>query len=144
MKLAQTLMNAVPVAVLRSPLHRVMSARYALLRMHGRRSGRRITVPVAYVRDRGRIVLSTDSPWRPNASGGRSVQMLVRGRWHTGTAHRVVDRPEANRLLQRLVHEVPGYARPAGLAGADDLDAAITTAVQHERWVLGVVTENER
>jgi len=89
------LANAVPALVLASPLHRLLSGRYALLEFTGRRTGRLYRTPVAYVRDGERVLLSTDSPWWRNVSDRPEVRLRLRGR------------------------DVPGYRRPAGLAVDD-------------------------
>ncbi len=47
-RLTSTLKNAVPRLVLASPIHRLMSARYATLHFTGRTTGRSSHVPVAY------------------------------------------------------------------------------------------------
>jgi len=43
-------MNRIPATVLRSPLHPMMSGKYLLLSFTGRKSGRRYTTPVAYLK----------------------------------------------------------------------------------------------
>jgi hypothetical protein len=49
--------NAVVLAVLRSPVHRLLSGLALELRYTGRRSGREYVLPVQYVRAGGRIVI---------------------------------------------------------------------------------------
>lgn len=81
------LMNAVPLLVLTTPLiHRLMSRRYLVLRFTGRVSGRRYTLPVAYVADGGRLVVSTDSQWWRNIAAGQPTQVCHRGLWLPATA----------------------------------------------------------
>ncbi len=65
--------NTVPMLILRSPVHRLMSGRYAIIEFTGRKSGRRYATPIAYVRDGDRVLLSTDSPWWRNLKGGATV-----------------------------------------------------------------------
>jgi deazaflavin-dependent oxidoreductase (nitroreductase family) len=110
------LANAVPALVLASPLHRLLSARYALLEFTGRRTGVRYRTPVAYVRDGRRVQLSTDSPWWRNLDDRPEVRLRLRGREVAGRARVVTDEREAARVLGALVRAVPGYRRPAGLA----------------------------
>jgi hypothetical protein len=57
------LKNFFPSLILRSPLHQLMSGKYAIIEFTGRKSGRVYTTPVAYVRDGDRVLLSTDSHW---------------------------------------------------------------------------------
>jgi deazaflavin-dependent oxidoreductase (nitroreductase family) len=110
------LTNAVPSLVLRSPWHRLMSGRYAVLEFTGRTTGRTFRTPVAYVQDGSRVLMSTDSGWWRNLVHGPDVRLRLRGCEVHGTARVVDDRAEAVDVLDELVHRVPGYARPAGLA----------------------------
>ena len=60
------IMNKVPAAVLRSPLHRAMSDKYLLLTFTGRKSGKRHTTPVAYLKEGETLLMTADSPWWKN------------------------------------------------------------------------------
>ena len=141
-----TLMNAMPTAILRTPLlHRLMSGRYLLLTFTGRTTGRRYRTPVAYRRSGARLVLSTDSGWWRNLEAEPAVGVLLRGTQQTGIARRVTDPAEAAAELGRLVQEVPGYRRAAGLRAepgggvpADELVRAVTA----ERKVFTVAVES--
>jgi len=55
----QKLYNPVVAAVLRSPLHGVMSDSVMLLTYRGRKSGKVLTTPISYVRDGGDILAVT-------------------------------------------------------------------------------------
>lgn len=107
-------MNAVPTLLLRSPLHPMMSSHYLLLTFTGRKTGRRYTTPVAYVCEGDRLLVSTDSPWGANVTGGRPVSVRLRGHTCPGTGHRLVD-PEASETAMRALLSIPGYARAAGV-----------------------------
>ena len=127
------LANAVPALVLASPLHRLLSGRYALVEFTGRRTGARYRTPVAYVRDGRRVLLSTDSPWWRNLIDRPEVRLRLRGRVVAGRARIVADEHEAALVLGALVRAVPGYRRPAGLAADggrvsdEELLRAVTT-----------------
>jgi hypothetical protein len=56
--------NAVVLAVLRSPVHRLLSGLALELRYTGRRSGREYVLPVQYVRAGGRIVIRPQAAQR--------------------------------------------------------------------------------
>ncbi len=141
--LRTALRNAVPLLVLRTPLvHRLMSGRYLVLDFAGRVSGRRYTLPVAYVADGDRLLISTDSRWWRNIAGGQPLRVGLRGGWRQAAASRLTDRLEAASALRRLVDEVPGYAGPAGLPVIDGRvpESAVTAAVAGDaRVVLAVV-----
>ncbi len=132
--------NAVPRLILGSPLHRLLSGRYAVLEFRGRRTGRRYAVPVAYRSDRSdptRLWISTDSGWWVNLTGGREFTLRLRGRRRPATAHRITGGAAVD-ALRELV-SVPGYARAAGLptAGGVVPEHALHTAAA-ERTVLEV------
>lgn len=93
-EVADTVINPVVSALLRSPLHSLVSDDLLLLRFTGRRSGRAYTTPVGYwIRD-GEAVITTQSPWWHNFEGGQPVSLLLRGEWREGVATPHAD-PEA-------------------------------------------------
>jgi deazaflavin-dependent oxidoreductase (nitroreductase family) len=106
----------VPALVLTSPLHRLLSGRYALLEFTGRRTGARYRTPVTYVGDGQLVLLSTDPPWWRNLEDRPQVRLRLRGREVEGRARVVTEDHEAAQVLGALVRAVPGYRRPAGLA----------------------------
>jgi len=64
-KIALRFANPVLKAVLRSPLHRLLSRKLMLLTVTGRKSGRRYTLPVGrYQSPDGTFVLSAGGNWR--------------------------------------------------------------------------------
>jgi len=135
-------MNAVPAAVLRTPLlHRLLSGRYLLLTFTGRSTGRRYRTPVAYWTTPEGITFSTDSRWWHNLLTEPTVELLLRGRRARGVARPVDEVAEAAELLGHLVHGVPGYRRAAGLRadrGGRVSAAELVRAVTDERRVFAV------
>jgi deazaflavin-dependent oxidoreductase (nitroreductase family) len=89
--------NAVVLAVLRSPAHRLLSGVAVELRYTGRRSGRRYVLPVQYARDGSRLVVAPQDPdsktWWRNFRTPQPVTVRLAGRLRDGTA-RVVDRAD--------------------------------------------------
>ena len=87
--------NAVVLAVLRSPAHRVLSGVAVELRYTGRRSGRQYALPVQYARDGSRLVAvpqdADSKTWWRNFRTPQPVTVRLAGRLRKGTA-RVVDR----------------------------------------------------
>lgn len=131
MKLGR-LANLVPALVLKSPLHRVMSGRYLLLTFTGRKSGRLITTPVAYLADRATIILTTDSAWWANLLTTPRVTVRLKGRVRQASAQVVRDTDEAVEGLAALVEAIPSYGKFAGVqrdqhgrANQDDARQAI-------------------
>jgi len=74
--------NPVIRPLLASPLHRVLSKRLMLLTYTGRKSGRRITIPIGYFEWEPNVVLAASSHfgWIPNLRTGPTVQLRIRGR----------------------------------------------------------------
>ena len=134
------LTNTMPRLILRSPIHRVMSGKYTIITFRGRTSGRTYTTPVAYAFDGDAVVVSTDSPWWRNLEGGRDVVLRLRNRDVTAVASPVHDRERAQRILRRLVDEIPTYARFAGLerSGSAVPDEVIARAVDGGRVAIEI------
>jgi hypothetical protein len=78
------MMNKIPAAVLRSPLHPLMSKKYLLLSFTGRKSGKKYTTPMSYIREADSFLMTTDSPWWKNLRGGAPVTVRVEGHEHEG------------------------------------------------------------
>jgi hypothetical protein len=84
------LVNPVVRALLRSPLHWLLSRRLVLLRVTGRRSGRTFELPVGYVRDDAGILVTVGAPehkqWWRNIDGPTPITVVLCGRTRTGIA----------------------------------------------------------
>jgi deazaflavin-dependent oxidoreductase (nitroreductase family) len=82
--------NTLVLAVLRSPLHRLLSGVAVELRYAGRRSGREYVLPVQYARAGDRLVIRPQDPqassWWRNFSAPRTVTVRLAGREHEATA----------------------------------------------------------
>jgi deazaflavin-dependent oxidoreductase (nitroreductase family) len=102
--------NPVICALLRSPLHGLLSRQLFLLTYTGRRSGQRYTLPVGYTRDRNALLVisqhSEQKRWWRNLRGGAPV--LLELRRHPMAGHtEVIEEPlavaaEVERLIARL------------------------------------------
>lgn len=76
------LINPMMRILLRSPLHFVQSKSLMLITFTGRKSGRRFTTPVRYVRvgDTVRCFTSPANRWWRNLRGGADVSLRIAGR----------------------------------------------------------------
>ena len=122
-------LNPLIAALLRSPLHRLVSANLLLLTYVGRKTGQRRSLPLSYVVVRDRPYLCTRSSrwwrsWRP----GAPVEVDLRGR-RLGMIPRVVDptTPEALEALRAFLTANPKtgemlYAVRAERGGPNDDD----------------------
>lgn len=112
--------NRIVKALLRSPLHRVMSRNTMLLTYTGRKSGRPYAVAVRYLRSDGVITCFTDSRWWINLRGGAPVELLIAGTSVSGIATPVEDRESVAARLTAFLHAVPGDSKYYGVRrGAD-------------------------
>ena len=110
------LYNPIVVAILRSPLHGLMSNSVMLLTYRGRRSGRAFTTPISYVRDGEDLlaVASRDHAWWRNLRGGAPVRVRLRGRELRGTGRLLEGRAGEEGLL-RVLRAVPAYRKHWGV-----------------------------
>jgi F420H(2)-dependent quinone reductase len=87
--------NRLVVALLRSPLHRLVSGRLLLITVTGRRTGAQHTLPVAYEESGGRLTIPVLWPerklWWRNLRDGAPVRLRLRGENRAGQAQAVTD-----------------------------------------------------
>jgi len=74
--------------ILRSPLHGLFNAALLLISYHGRKSGKKYTLPVQYAQDGKHIYIVPGAPeqktWWRNMKDGADVQIALRGKTLTG------------------------------------------------------------
>jgi deazaflavin-dependent oxidoreductase (nitroreductase family) len=89
--------NMIVLAILRSPVHRLLSGLALELRYTGRRSGREYGLPVQYARAGDRLVLwpqdAENKQWWRNFGTPQPVTVHLEGEVHHGTAT-LVDRSD--------------------------------------------------
>lgn len=135
------MMNKIPAAVLRSPLHPLMSKKYLLLSFTGWKSGKKYTTPMSYIREGDALLMTTDSPWWKNLRGGAPVTVRVEGHEHEGIGEAVTQHAEVVRVLGRLLDAQPGYGKYIGLKSSPSgrVDLAELETVARDRIVVQVV-----
>ena len=105
--------NPAVSALLRSPLHRIVSSSVLRLSFEARRSKRAIALPLRYARIDGEIHCFTtdDSRWWRNLKDLRSVEALIAGETITcvATASRVCEGNSLN-LLRAFLTAYPSDA----------------------------------
>jgi hypothetical protein len=78
---AQGLANRVTRSLLATPLvSRLVGRRLITLYLVGRRSGRRMSIPVAYIRDGDDLLVGTPFPWGRNLRTGEPITVRYQGR----------------------------------------------------------------
>lgn len=113
MKSPSSLSNRFIAALLRSPLHPILSGSVTLLTVTGRKTGRPITTPVNYVRrgDALSVISFRDRTWWRNARGGGPVTLKLQGREARGRAAVIEDEAGVAAALADVLRQAPGYAR---------------------------------
>jgi deazaflavin-dependent oxidoreductase (nitroreductase family) len=95
--------NPFVAAILRSPLHGLLSKQVILLTYTGRKTGKRYTIPVGYARDGETLVVFSSRTWRRNLRGGAPVEVRLQGRRYTGTAVPIEDPEEVAAEVERTM-----------------------------------------
>jgi deazaflavin-dependent oxidoreductase (nitroreductase family) len=88
--------NLVLKPLLRSPLHGLVSRRYMLITVKGRKTGHPYTTVVEFLRDTDSFLVFTQKAhtWWKNVRGGGSVTLTVGGHPLYGTASVTTDSPD--------------------------------------------------
>lgn len=127
-----TRLNPLLRAILRSPLHFLLSRGLLLLTFTGRKSGRRFTIPVGYQEDGdGELtVMASEAPkkqWWRNYEQRGPVEVLLRRRLRTGTARLLEPgSAEFRRCAEQTLLRVPAMGRIWGISY--DRDEGLTEA----------------
>lgn len=126
--------NPIMIWLLRSGLHFLVSSNMIVLTYQGRKSGKRYTTPVSYVRD-GQILTTTSSrerTWWRNLRGGTVVSVRLRGQDVRGESRAIEEPQEIVRRMTALLQKAPGLARAYGIqmdpGGRPDPDSLLQAA----------------
>jgi hypothetical protein len=125
--------NAVVVSVLKSPLHRVMSGRLALIRYQGSRTGAEYTLPVQYTSTHGGLVVVVAQPgtktwWRNFTTMGQAQILLARS-WVPMTAHALVGSEDPHAVTPLLRSYAARFPKVVKSLDGDTLEERVEHAV---------------
>jgi deazaflavin-dependent oxidoreductase (nitroreductase family) len=95
--------NPIVSAILRSPLHGMLSGSLLLLTFTGRKTGKAYTIPVNYTRDGEKLILFTDRAWRKNLRDGVPVTVRLQGHQRTGHAMQIEEPAVVVATVERLI-----------------------------------------
>ena len=119
--------NAVVAAVLRSPLHRLLSGSTDLIRYRARQSGKEVTTPTQYAQRGDEVVILVGRPesktWWRSFRTDHDLEVLIRGSWVPMTGRAVVGCRRARHrrpLLDVYLARVPQSARAVGGATQEE------------------------
>jgi hypothetical protein len=127
------LVNPVVRAIARSSAGGLVGA-VLVLEFTGRRSGRRLCVPVVGHPHDGGLYALTDAAWALNFTGGAPVTVTSRGRRRRGRGDLVQDPAEVAAVLRTTIETSGarsiGLRLPPGWAGTDEELAGLRRAVR--------------
>ncbi|GHO98564.1 hypothetical protein KSF_086120 [Reticulibacter mediterranei] len=136
--------NRLVAGLLRSPFHALLSRTTMLLTFTRRKSGRRYTIPVRYLRTNETVLTLTDSPWWRNLRGGVSVDLSIAGQNMRGRAEVNTDPDDVEQGIRAMLRQAPSdahfyqvrldrHSQPdrASLKQAAQLHVLITIQTEH-------------
>jgi deazaflavin-dependent oxidoreductase (nitroreductase family) len=119
--------NPLILFLLRSRLHGLVSGSLLVITVHGRRSGKRYTLPVNYAQDGDRIIILPGAPekktWWRNLDPGAEVELILHGEKRTAWAEVVRGErnlPAAVQGLRLYFQKYPQAAKMRGIARQAD------------------------
>ena len=132
----QRLANYVVRGLLRTPLLcRAIGSRLVTLYIVGRKSGRRYTIPVAYTRQGGDLLVGTPFGWGRNLRSGEPVEIRLKGRRRQADVLAFADEPGVTGLYETMCRDNRTFAKFNQIG----FDAAGAPLLQdlHQAWLAG-------
>jgi deazaflavin-dependent oxidoreductase (nitroreductase family) len=95
--------------LLRSPLHSMVSKKYMLITLTGRKSGNVYTTPVQYAKNGNTITVTTSKQytWWKNLRGGAPVKVRVQGHDLSGKAEVSAETEAVTAALRTVYPQMP-------------------------------------
>ncbi len=129
---AQGLANRVTRTLLATPLlSKAVGRRLVTLYLVGRTSGRRLTVPVAYTRHEGALLVGTPFAWGRNLRSGTPIEVRYLGRRRPADVEAFMSEADVVRLYGVMAKDNRQFAgfnkigiTPAGEPNTEDLHLA--------------------
>lgn len=110
------LLNPTFKALLRSPLHGLMSKRLLVLSYTGRKTNKAYSIPVGYVQRADAVYITTNSGWKNNFRGGAPVKLRLSGRERSGKATLIDDLAGLAAAYRDMLAENPQLSQIIGLS----------------------------
>jgi deazaflavin-dependent oxidoreductase (nitroreductase family) len=109
----QRLYNPIVIWLLHSPLHNLMDKSTVLITFTGRKSGKRYTIPVSYLRDGDTLMMISqrDHSWWKNLRGGAQVTLFMQGHTLKARGEVFTDAEAVVNKLLLFLQQFPGYQR---------------------------------
>ena len=118
--------NPIIIWLLKSPFHRMISENMMLVSVTGRKSGKIISTPTNYLRDRNRLwVISwRDRRWWRNLRRGAVVRLLLAGKEIEGCGDAIEEPKAVAESLFAYYQKIPKNAKYVQI-GLDDLGCPV-------------------
>jgi deazaflavin-dependent oxidoreductase (nitroreductase family) len=132
----QKLYNPIVIALLRSPLHSLVDKQTMVITVTGRKSGKRYTFPVSYIRDGETLLVISqkDRAWWKNLRNGAQVTVFLQGHALQARGETLTDTDMAANILLQILRQVPAYQRllhlPLDATGQPENPEALTRLAQ--------------
>ncbi len=109
--------NPIIAALLRSPLHSLLSKSTMLITVKGKKSGKAYTTPLNYLRQGNTLftLSSRNRSWWRNVRGGAAVTVILQGKEVTGKGTVIEDDRVVADALKTYLQLAPGFARYLGI-----------------------------
>lgn len=108
----QRLANRVVRGMLRTPLLcRAAGSRLVTLYIVGRKSGRRYTIPVAYTRQDGNLLVGTPFGWGRNLQTGEPLEIRLKGQRRQADVLAYADEPGVTGLYDVMCRDNRTFAK---------------------------------
>lgn len=108
----QGLVNRIVLGLLRTPLLcRVVGNRLLTLYIVGRKTGRHYTLPVAYTRHDGILLIGTPFAWGRNLRTGEPVDIRLKGKRRPADVHVDIDEAAVVEQYAVMAHENHNFAK---------------------------------
>lgn len=123
--------NGLVVALLKSPLHGLVSNTTAVVGYTGRKSGKRYQTPVNYARVGERVLVTSFAKrkWWRNLQDGAAATVRLAGKEYQATGQAYAAAVDVRRLMGEYLHAVPQQAKyfsvgtlPDGRLNEADID----------------------
>jgi deazaflavin-dependent oxidoreductase (nitroreductase family) len=108
----QNLANRVVRGMLRTPLlSRAIGSKLLTIYVVGRKSGRRYTIPVAYARQEGDLLIGTPFGWSRNLRTGEPVSIRLKGRRREADVRVYSSEPEVTAAYAAMCRDNRNFAK---------------------------------
>jgi hypothetical protein len=129
-------MNKIALALLCTPLiSRGVGSRLLTMYVVGRRTGRHFSVPVAYTRSDGALLVGTPFPWGRNLRTGEPIEIRLKGARRTADVEVFTDETDVIPLYATMCRASRQFASFNKIHR--DKDGALNADELHSAWTHG-------